>query len=170
MPIQSRNKKQQRRRSLKMRGGEEKDIMDKLVEIEGKIDGLNSLIMQGQPTEEVPEEVSPVIEDAEGAATGNATGTGDASTADASTADASTAEGTDASTAEGTDASTAEGTATGTGDASTGDDNGSKQKLETDETDETPEITGTEMPGGRRNSRRRRQKNNRKSQRRQRRR
>ena len=142
MPIQSRNRRQQRRRSLKMRGGEEKDIMDKLVEIEGKIDGLNTLIMQGNSSEEVPKEEVPKEEDIDGAS-----GTDDASD-------------TASDTGNGTDGAS--------GDNATGLIN-SKEKLKTPETPETPE-NNSEMPGGRRNSRRRRQRNNRKSQRRQRRR
>lgn len=179
MPIQSRNRRQQRRRSLKMRGGEEKDIMDKLVEIEGKIDGLNTLIMQHQPTEAVPEVVSPV-EEKEVVDTNSASSTG-----------ADTASEGASSTGNGTDGASSTGNGDGTDDASgdnTGDntddntdDNNddtaaglinSKEKLKTPEMPKilTPGTPENKSEGGRRNSRRRRQKNNRKSQRRQRRR
>ena len=168
MPIQSRNRRQQRRRSIKMRGGEEKDIMDKLVEIEGKIDGLNTLIMQGHPTETVPKKVSPVEEvpednDEEKGEMNNAATTDGATTTNsaATTDDDADADGDADDATKSTDGDATEST---NGDA-TKSTNGDATKS----TDGDANADGAKT-GGRRNSRRRRQRNNRKSQRRQRRR
>ena len=160
MPSQSRNRRQQRRRSLKMRGGEEKDIMDKLVEIEGKIDGLNTLIMQGNPTEKVvPEEVSPVEDEVH-----NEDAAGDLNTLTPESID------DDESNKK---LETPEMPVIKSENGSEMPENGSENGSEMPEIkSETESETESEIKseGGRRNSRRRRQRNNRKSQRRQRRR
>jgi hypothetical protein len=153
MPSQSRNRRQQRRRSLKIKGGEEKDIMDKLVEIEGKIDGLN-LIMQSNSTEEVPVEDEVHNEDAAGDLK---TLTPESIDDDESNKKLETPEMPETES--------------------------EMPEIKSETESEMPEIkseTESEMPeikseteseikseGGRRNSRRRRQRNNRKSQRRQ---
>ena len=154
MPIQSRNRRQQRRRSIKMRGGEEKDIMDKLVEIEGKIDGLNTLIMQGNPAEEVPPVKEEVPEEkVDDADDDLKTVTPESNIDDESNNKLETPEMPE-----------------------NGSENGSEMPvIKSENGSEMPENgsgTGSEIKseGGRRNSRRRRQRNNRKSQRRQRRR
>ena len=162
MPIQSRNRRQQRRRSLKIKGGEEKDIMDKLVEIEGKIDGLNTLIMQGNPAEEVPpvkEEVHEEVHD-DDADDNLKTVTPSSNIDDESNNKLETPKKPE----------------NGSGTGSEMPENGSGTESEMPENGSgTGSGTGSEMPengsgtgsgGGRRNSRRRRQRNNRKSQRR----
>ena len=162
MPSQSRNRRQQRRRSLKMRGGEEKDIMDKLVEIEGKIDGLNSLIMQSNPTEEVPQEVSPVEDEVhnEDAAGDLKTVTPESNIDDESNNKLETPEMPE---------NGSEMPENGSEMPEIKSENGSEMPENGSEMSETGSENDSEIKseGGRRNSRRRRQRNNRKSQRRQ---
>lgn len=155
MPSQSRNRRQQRRRSLKIKGGEEKDIMDKLVEIEGKIDGLNTLIMQGNPSEEVPKEevAEEKVDDADDDLK---TVTPESNIDDESNNKLETPEmpenGSEMPVIKSENGSEMPENGSGTGSEIKSEvpENGSEIKSE----------------GGRRNSRRRRQRNNRKSQRR----
>ena len=165
MPNQSRNRRQQRRKSLKMKGGEENEIMDKLNEIEGKIDGLNTLIMQSNsseevPKEEVPKEEVPKEEDEEHDdkdAAGDLKTVTPKSINDESNEKLATPEIKSEMSGTGSEMSGTGSEMSGTGSGMPG-------------TPENNSENNSEMPGGRRNSRRRRQRNNRKSQRRQRRR
>jgi hypothetical protein len=165
MPSQSRNRRQQRRRSLKIKGGEEKDIMDKLVEIEGKIDGLN-LIMQSNSTEEVPKEEEVLKEEEvpkeeevhnEDAAGDLKTLTPESIDDDESNKKLETPEMPEIKSEMPENGSETES---------------EMPEIKSETESEMPEIKSEndseiKSEGGRRNSRRRRQRNNRKSQRRQ---
>ena len=165
MPNQSRNRRQQRRRSLKIKGGEEKDIMDKLVEIEGKIDGLN-LIMQSNSADAAGnlKTVTPesIIDDESNKKLQTPENGSEMSEMPENGSEmpenGSEMSGTGSEMPE----NGSEMSGTGSEMSGTGSENESETKSENG--------SENESSGGRRNSRRRRQRNNRKSQRRQRRR